>query len=385
MPDPTTDLTAVTGAYPLDIDGDGVIDLVVLRVGENVLLRGLGDCRFERANEALGVRRRRRLDDRLQRHLGEPDADPADAGVRRLPDARRPTASRTTTAPTTSSSARPPTAPTYAPADRAAPELVHAVDAVQRLGSLRPARPAGLERPPLLPRTARSSSGGSSPGSRPALYTPDEGWQTLQIWGMGIASQDLTGDGYPEVYLTSQGDNKLQTLADGPAAAAYEDIALRRGATAHRPFAGGDALPSTAWHPEFEDVNNDGFIDLFVTKGNVEAQPDYADEGPEQPAHRPARRHVRRGRRGGRHRRLRRGRGAALVDLNLDGLLDLVQVVRRENVRLWRNVGTRRRRQRRRRWATGSAVDLDQDAAEPRRDRRLDRGPGRRPRRSSAS
>ena len=34
---------------------------------------------------------------------------------------------------------------------------------------------------------------------------------------MGIASQDLTGDGYPEVYLTSQGDNKLQTLADGPA------------------------------------------------------------------------------------------------------------------------------------------------------------------------
>ena len=34
---------------------------------------------------------------------------------------------------------------------------------------------------------------------------------------MGIASQDLTGDGLPEVYLTSQGDNKLQTLLDGPA------------------------------------------------------------------------------------------------------------------------------------------------------------------------
>ena len=34
-----------------------------------------------------------------------------------------------------------------------------------------------------------------------------------------------------------------------------------------------------------------------------------------------------------------RGRGAALVDLNLDGMLDLVQVNRRENVSLWRNVG----------------------------------------------
>ena len=43
---------AVTGAYPLDIDGDGITDLAVLRRGENVLLRGLGDCRFERANEA---------------------------------------------------------------------------------------------------------------------------------------------------------------------------------------------------------------------------------------------------------------------------------------------------------------------------------------------
>src|SRR5687768_8189901 len=46
-----TDLDAVTGAYPLDVDGDGVTDLAILRRGENVLLRGLGECRFERANE----------------------------------------------------------------------------------------------------------------------------------------------------------------------------------------------------------------------------------------------------------------------------------------------------------------------------------------------
>ncbi len=52
MHDPATDLADVNGAYPLDIDGDGQVDLAVLRVGESVLLRGLGDCRFERANEA---------------------------------------------------------------------------------------------------------------------------------------------------------------------------------------------------------------------------------------------------------------------------------------------------------------------------------------------
>ena len=43
------------GAYPLDVDSDGAADLAVLRNGEDVLLRGLGDCRFERANERWGV------------------------------------------------------------------------------------------------------------------------------------------------------------------------------------------------------------------------------------------------------------------------------------------------------------------------------------------
>ncbi len=49
-----TDLTEVTGAYAIDIDSDGATDLAVLRRGENVLLRGLGGCSFERANEAWG-------------------------------------------------------------------------------------------------------------------------------------------------------------------------------------------------------------------------------------------------------------------------------------------------------------------------------------------
>jgi len=48
------ELEAVTGVYPLDVDSDGNTDLVLLRVGENVVMRGLGNCRFERANEAWG-------------------------------------------------------------------------------------------------------------------------------------------------------------------------------------------------------------------------------------------------------------------------------------------------------------------------------------------
>lgn len=39
-------LIGVTGAYPLDVDGDGLMDLAILRVGEDVLLRGQKDCQF---------------------------------------------------------------------------------------------------------------------------------------------------------------------------------------------------------------------------------------------------------------------------------------------------------------------------------------------------
>ena len=156
---------------------------------------------------------------------------------------------------------------------------------------------------------------------------------------MGIASQDVTGDGLPEVYLTSQGDNKLQTLSGTPDRPSYEDIALRRGATAHRPVSGDTTKPSTAWHAEWDDVNNDGRMDLFVSKGNVEAQPEYAAVDPST---------LLLGQPDGTFAELAeaagivstaRARGAAVADLNLDGLLDLVVVNRRENVMLWRNVG----------------------------------------------
>src|SRR4029453_2611046 len=52
---PTTDLAAVTGAYPLDVDSDGNTDLVGLPVGEGGSLRGDGHCGFAPANERLGL------------------------------------------------------------------------------------------------------------------------------------------------------------------------------------------------------------------------------------------------------------------------------------------------------------------------------------------
>ncbi len=143
----------------------------------------------------------------------------------------------------------------------------------------------------------------------------------------------------PEVFLTSQADNKLQTLAEAPRPD-YHDIALDRGVTAQRPYTGGDVLPSTAWHPEFADVNNDGIDDLLVTKGNVDAEIDQASKDPTNLFIGRADGTFVEGAEDAGIVDFEKARGAAVVDLNLDGMLDLVVVHRRGNMTLWRNVGS---------------------------------------------
>jgi hypothetical protein len=337
LPDPATDLVDVTGAYPLDVDDDGHVDLAVLRLGENVMLRGLGDCRFERANEAWGV-------------------DGGDAW----------TAAFSATWEDDNA------LPTLAFGSYVAADAIDgARDACDPHELVRPAAPGGPYGRPITLEPAYCTlsilfSDWGRTGQRdlrmandrhyyrdgeeqlwkveagvtPRPYTAAEGWRTMQIWGMGIASQDLTGDGRPEVFLTSQADNKLQTLDDGATGPAYHDMALEAGVTAHRPFTGDDVLPSTAWHPEFADVNNDGFVDLYIAKGNVEAMNEYAAKDPNNLLlGQPDGTFVEGAAEAG-IVDFAKSRGAALVDLNLDGLLDLVEVERRENVKLWRNVGS---------------------------------------------
>jgi enediyne biosynthesis protein E4 len=335
-PDPTTDLTGVIGAYPLDLDGDGVTDLMVLRQGANVLLRGLGDCRFEPAGERVGLDGGQDWTTAFSA-TWEPDAElPSLAFGNYLdPDDRE----RGTCVPSL--------------VVRPTGDAGHA-----EYGPPTPLRPAHCTLSLLFSdwdrsgrRDLRISNDRQyhldaeeqlwriAPGEAPRAYGREDGWQRLPLWGMGIASQDLTGDGHPEVFLTSQGDNKLQTLAEGPERPHYEDIAIDRGVTAHRPHLGGDVRPSTAWHPSFQDVNNDGYLDLHVTKGNVEAMPEFAAHDPSNLLlGQPDGTFVERSEEAGLVS-LGRARGAAVVDLNLDGLLDVVEVNRREPVRVWRNVG----------------------------------------------
>ncbi len=174
------------------------------------------------------------------------------------------------------------------------------------------------------------------PGLAPTEFRPQDGFKPLQIWGMGIASHDLDGDGYPEVYLTSMSDNKLQKLDNTQGQPGYSDVAFKRGITAHRPYVGGDVRPSTAWHAQFEDVNHDGLTDLWVVKGNVSTMPDFANKDPNNLLLQQANgTFVEVGDKAGIHS-YSRGRGGMLTDLNGDGQLDMIVINRLEPAEIWR-------------------------------------------------
>ncbi len=332
--------TGVTGAYPVDIDSDGLQDVVLLRQGENVAMRGLGHCRFERANEDWhfdgGDAWTAALAATWEKGAAWPTVAIGNYIDRKEEDF--PWGSCTDNwlhrpAPDGSGFAQPlPLAPSFCALSMLFTDWNRSGTPSLRISNDREYYKGGQEQ---LWRV--------EPGQPPRLYTEAEGWKLLRIWGMGIASTDLDADGYPEYFLTSMADNKLQTLATTPGSATarpdYADVAFAKGATAHRPYTGGELKPSTAWHAQFEDVNNDGLSDLFIAKGNVAEMPDFARKDPNNLLLQAADgTFAEAGDRAG-VASLRTSRGAALTDFNLDGWVDLVVVNRWEGAQLWRNTG----------------------------------------------
>lgn len=331
------DLDMVSGAYPLDIDGDGITDLAILRVGEVRLMRGLGDCRFADATETWGF---------LARDLWwtafaatwEADVDwPTLAFGSYIDRAQEMfpwgncTENLLYRGRAGQFNAPLDLTPSFCPLSMLFTDWNQSGTPALRVSNDREYYKGGQEQMWHMP-----------PGAIPRLYSEAEGWKRLRIWGMGIASRDLDADGFPEYALTSMADTKLQRLrTPGPDAVPdYNDIAFALGATAHRPYTGSDLRPSTGWHAQFADVNNDGRADLFLAKGNVWAMPDFAERDPNNLLlQRVDGTFEEAGDKAG-VASLLAGRGAALVDMNGDGWLDLVVVNRNAPVELWRNTGT---------------------------------------------
>jgi hypothetical protein len=327
-------LTKVTGAYALDVDSDGVQDLVVLRVGESKIFKGLGHCRFTEMNKAWTMDGGDAWTTAFAATWEAGNTWPTfafgtyiDRAFENEPWGHctdnwllRPNTTQTAFGP------RMALKPSFCALSMLFTDWNRSGSPSLRVANDREYYIAGQEQLWKLPA-----------GQPPALYTQDEGWRPQRFWGMGIAGADLDANGLPEYMVTSMADQRLQFLAEGAEKPNYRDADFAMGTTAHRPFAGGDTRPSTGWHTQFEDVNNDGRFDLFIAKGNVDRMPDFAQKDPSNLLLQNEQGNFVEGADKAHMLNYGLGRGAVVADFNMDGKLDVLIVNRRENIRLFRN------------------------------------------------
>ena len=334
-------MNGVLGSYPLDIDNDGFMDLVVLRVGANQLFRGGENCSFKPANATWQFDGGNAWSTAFSATF-EPEQPFPTLAIGNYVNRSAPGSPwgtchdnelfRSSDGATPSYDNRQALSPGFCALSMLFTDWNNSGTDALRVTNDRHYYRGGQEQMWRL-----------DSGQYPRLYTRADGWEPLIIWGMGIAEQDLNADGYPEYALTSMGDTMLQVLdiqqAIDENRPSYSDVAWPRGATAQRPYTGDDIKPSTGWHAQFSDVNNDGLSDLFIAKGNVESMQDFAAFDPDN---------LLMGTHDGRFSEQgelaglaldTRGRGANVVDLNADGLLDVVVVNRATNVSVFRHTG----------------------------------------------
>lgn len=316
------ELIGVTGAYPLDVNADGHMDLFVMRVGQNRILLGEGNCRFSMDSTlpsedqwttaftawweddnhpvfAIG-----NYVDRL-----DPDGPFEACDDNRI--LRHSNDGYLSTSLT----------PSFCPLSMLAAKDARGRSALRISNDRHYYVRGGYEQ--MWDIADQRFLGG------------DDGWGNVSLWGMGIASRDLNGDGRDEVMMTSMGDQVMQIAsADGTYVAAPYSI----GTYAQRPHTGDDGRPSTGWHAEFADVNNDGRSDLFIAKGNVDQMPGLAMNDPNNLLMQNLDGTFTETAVAAGIATTQRSRGATLADFDGDGRLDLVVMNRRAQMELYQNV-----------------------------------------------
>lgn len=323
----TLDLSGTVGAYPMDLDNDGLLDLVVLRVGPDIVLKGIGDCNFEPMGFETYDHWSTAFSATWERGQSNPTLAFGHYVDRTNPDGPFEACDVNHLWRSTNTGyMRENLAPGYCALSMLFTDWDRSGRADLRVSNDRH----------YYIRDGQEQLWAME--DSPRLFTEGEGWARHMLWGMGIATRDLDRDGKDEVFLSSMGDQRLmRRTGDGPA---FADVPFATGTAAQRPYVGDDGRPSTGWHIAFGDVNNDGRDDVFIAKGNVQQMPGNAMEDPNNLLIAQSDGTFAEAGDVAGVASMHRGRGAALADLNADGLLDLVVVNRRAPLEVWQNVTT---------------------------------------------
>ncbi|WP_322889564.1 MULTISPECIES: CRTAC1 family protein [unclassified Yoonia] len=324
-PVPIPALTGVTGAYPIDIDANGAMDLFVMRVGPNAVLRGDFDCGFTDATADWGIPAGDQWTTAFTAwwdYDGRPMMAVGNYVDRTNPDGPFEACdTNQILTPVADGYLSTDLTPGFCPLS-----MLAAQDARGRL-TLRLSNDRHYY--------VRGGHEQMWDNADARFLGAEDGWQNVSLWGMGIASRDLTGNGRDDVMLTSMGDQLLQLAQED---GTYANAPYSIGTYAQRPHTGDDGRPSTGWHAEFADVDNDGRADLFIAKGNVDQMPGLAMADPNNLLMQQADGTFVEAALTAGIATTARSRGAALADFDGDGRLDLIVVNRRAPLEIYRNV-----------------------------------------------
>jgi enediyne biosynthesis protein E4 len=154
------------------------------------------------------------------------------------------------------------------------------------------------------------------------------------ISGMGVDFQDLNNDGYPDIVLVAL-DNETFPVYLNNGKGAFNEVTAKSGMTL---LSG----PMSGYSPNIADFDNDGWKDIFVSRGDVQSPAMAGRRVIDQPNT------VFRNIPGGKWSALtdeagfsaqppRRHRGSAYGDFNHDGKLDLVVTALGAPAEIWMN------------------------------------------------
>ena len=182
----------------IDIDGDGHMDLFVLRVGGNLLLKGGPDCTFTLANKEWGFD-----GDSGWTTAFAADWEPGQKfptfAIGHYVDRDAPGSPWGTCEDNSLYRPQPGDKPDYSVRTPLAPgfcalSMLFTDWNKSGVPSLR------VSNDRQYYRGGEEQMWRVEPGKTPRLYTRADGWRHLSIFGMGIAEGDLDGSGYPAIF-----------------------------------------------------------------------------------------------------------------------------------------------------------------------------------------